>query len=463
MPPDLAQYLKAESQLVATWRGKPVIAIADAYAPGLPLLAELATAGASVRGVVCRTAAQDTECASVPVWAADRHGFNLERWEFPLWPNHCPPALLRWLAEVDPSGRAAAIGDSQTAVPDLAGRRIYGYRRTEWVRFEDKTLVDEVFADLEVRAPRAVVIDPATEDPEALFADLASSKGVVVSLDTSSGVHGGASGVKSAMTASSLARALSWASTCSHRVRVAEFVCGLPCSAIGVCLPAGVFTFDPFELIVLQRPGEGSFTFCGWSSWWRAPKAAAEAITVACARVGRHLADTAAYGGFYCIDGILGREGFVATEINPRFAAGLDPAAFAPVPLRLLNKALHEHDEALGGLALCGICDRARQLMRGSAASDIHYSPVRAGTLTADVRLTAELSDSGRRIAVSIRASENTSSANPAPSHLPAVECVGRGMPVGPAVSRLLTRIEGVPVDSPGGCAEHQAPAGPSL
>lgn len=58
---------------------------------------------------------------------------------------------------------------------------------------------------------------------------------------------------------------------------------------------------------------------------------------------GEELARSVGVRGFYCLDGLLGPEGFVATELNPRQASGLGlRAAWPDFPDYLFARAVQE-------------------------------------------------------------------------------------------------------------------------
>jgi hypothetical protein len=80
-----------------------------------------------------------------------------------LLPAGVLAALDRW----DPAREALVLSPMFNELPEIAGRRVYGPRRPEWRRLEDKVVVDALWDDLGVpRAPSAVV--PA--EPAALRA-----------------------------------------------------------------------------------------------------------------------------------------------------------------------------------------------------------------------------------------------------------------------------------------------------
>src|SRR4029450_3451537 len=64
-----------------------------------------------------------------------------------LLPDEVLAALDRW----DPEREALVLSPMFNELPEIAGRRVYGPRRSEWRRLEDKAVVDELWDDLGVR------------------------------------------------------------------------------------------------------------------------------------------------------------------------------------------------------------------------------------------------------------------------------------------------------------------------
>jgi hypothetical protein len=71
-----------------------------------------------------------------------------------LLPGDVLAALDRW----DPAREALVLSPMFNELPEIAGRRVYGPRRPEWRRLEDKVVIDALWDDLGVpRAPSEVV------------------------------------------------------------------------------------------------------------------------------------------------------------------------------------------------------------------------------------------------------------------------------------------------------------------
>ena len=77
-----------------------------------------------------------------------------------LLPGEVVAALDRW----DPAREALVLSPMFNELPEIAGRRVYGPRRPEWRRLEDKVVIDALWDDLGVaRAPSEIV--PAEAAP----------------------------------------------------------------------------------------------------------------------------------------------------------------------------------------------------------------------------------------------------------------------------------------------------------
>jgi hypothetical protein len=69
--------------------------------------------------------------------------------------------------------------------------------------------------------------------------------------------------------------------------------------------------------------------YAGCATFWDPSPADREQMRDAARRLGEHLRDRVAYRGCFTLDGIMGPDGFVATECNPRPGAGMGYAATA--------------------------------------------------------------------------------------------------------------------------------------
>jgi hypothetical protein len=287
----------------------------------------------------------DAECLSLEV---DVSGLSLHQ---SIQRSHEAFAdLPAWLVErldgFDPEHRALALGDFLNELIELAGRPFLAYRRPDWVRLDDKTVVDAFWDRAGVaRAPSRVV--PAEREAVLAVADeLDRGGGVVVAVDSSKGWTGGGAGVRRIRRDGDAEPALSeWT---GQRVRVMPFLEGIPCSIHGIVVAGTVVALRPVEMVVLRRDG-GEFLYCGCSSFWDPPPEGREQMREVARRAGAALRDEVRYRGAFTVDGVMTDEGFLPTELNPRNGAGLVMMARTlddELPLQLLLDALVGEVEA---------------------------------------------------------------------------------------------------------------------
>jgi hypothetical protein len=100
-----------------------------------------------------------------------------------------------------------------------------------------------------------------------------------------------------------------------------------------------VAVFRPVELIVLRSPTAG-LVYAGTATYWDPPAPDRLAMRATARVVGAALRDEVGFRGAFTIDGILSDDGFVATELNPRFGAGLAPIAGETTDLLLVQRAV---------------------------------------------------------------------------------------------------------------------------
>nr|MBA2774472.1 ATP-grasp domain-containing protein [Nocardioidaceae bacterium] len=148
-----------------------------------------------------------------------------------------------------------------------------------------------------------------------------------------------------------------------RRVRVSAFLEGVPCSIHGLCLPDGVVVLRPVELATLRDLDRGRFVYAGMGTTWDPAPADAEQMRGLARALGEHLTRRHGYRGGFGIDGVMTADGFLVTEINPRFSGGLTRLArVAPAAhLELVQvNALLGRDV---GRSAAGIEERAQAML----------------------------------------------------------------------------------------------------
>ena len=280
-----------------------------------------------------------------------------------LLPVEVVAALDRW----DPERQALVLSPMFNELPEIAGRRVYGPRRPEWRRLEDKVVVDALWDDLGVpRAPSAVVPAEAAA-LRAAAARLDRGAGTAWAGDARQGFNGGAHCLRWVRSAEDAAEAAAFLAERCHRARVMPFLEGVPCSIHGMVFPDAVAAFRPVELVTLRKPGSNRLRYAGAATFWDPPAADREAMRELARRVGAGLRDRVGYRGAFTVDGVLAAEGFLPTELNPRLGAGLSVMTrdLPDLPVGLLHAALVEGEPlALGAADLehqvLAVADRTR-------------------------------------------------------------------------------------------------------
>ena len=173
----------------------------------------------------------------------------------------------------------------------------------------------------------------------AACAELDRGAGTVWSGDAREGFNGGGHAVRWIRDGDDGTSAIEFFTDLCDRVRVAPFVEGLSCSVHGFVADDGVAVLRPVELVNLRRPTGDRLQYAGCATFWDPPDADRAEMRAAGRRLGEHLRATVAYRGFFTLDGILGADGFVATECNPRPGAGLGyiTTALPEFPLDLVQ------------------------------------------------------------------------------------------------------------------------------
>jgi ATP-grasp domain-containing protein len=207
---------------------------------------------------------------------------------------------------------------------------------------EDKVAVDAFWDRAGVaRAPAAIVL-PNLADVAEAASGLDRGRGVVVAADAREGIHGGAEGLRWAQDDTELAEATDFLRAISDRVRVMPFVEGIPFSIHGIVFPDHVVTVRPVEMVTLRQSPR--LRYCGAATFWDPAQHRRTEMREVARRVEETLRETIGYRGAFTIDGVMTEQGFLPTELNPRFGAGLGVIGRATpeLPLGLLQLAIVE-------------------------------------------------------------------------------------------------------------------------
>lgn len=280
-----------------------------------------------------------------------------------------PPEVMARVDAFDPGREAAVLGTFLARGAPQLGRPLFGARRPAWNALEDKVIIDRVFEEAGVRvAPWRVVPAERASLEEAARA-LDRGEGTVWAGDARQGFHGGATLTFLVRTPEDAAAAAQTLSERCDRARVTPFLEGIPCSIHGWVLPDGIAVFRPCEMLVLRRPQHPYFFYAQAATTWDPPAWGRAQMREVGRRAGVWLRENVDFRGVFTVDGVMTADGFLPTELNPRFGAALMVLGrtLPDLPLVLLHHASIEglpidwRAEALEALVV-GEADRTRQL-----------------------------------------------------------------------------------------------------
>jgi hypothetical protein len=240
-----------------------------------------------------------------------------------------PSEVVRAVDRFDPDGTALLLIATVEAAQRLGDRAAYGPRHAAWVALEDKTVCDALFDAAGVPRPPSRVVPASLGELRAAANSLDRGAGTVWAGDAREGFNGGGTYVRWVHGDDDGSGASRFFAAHCDRVRVAPFVDGLSCSVHGFVTDDGVAVFRPVELINLRRESGDQLQYAGCATFWDPASTDRELMRAAARRLGEHLRDRVEYRGCFTLDGIMGPDGFVATECNPRPGAGMGYAATA--------------------------------------------------------------------------------------------------------------------------------------
>lgn len=223
----------------------------------------------------------------------------------------------------DPAREALVLPTFLDVAIDIAGRPSWSGRPDEWLALEDKTLVDDLWRSACIdHAPSVVVESEETALVEAARR-LDEGSGTVWAGDNREGWHGGADCTRFVPDPERAGETVSFMGDHADRVRVMPFLEGVPCSIHAMVFADDIAVFRPVEMLVFRVPESDRFLYSGVATTWDPPTRIRDQMREAGRRVGSHLRDLVGFRGALTIDGVATREGFLPTELNPRFGAGL--------------------------------------------------------------------------------------------------------------------------------------------
>ncbi len=251
-------------------------------------------------------------------------------------PSSALDAIERW----DPDRSARVLGSFLDTELSIAGRRTWAARPEGWLALEDKTAVDEIWEAAGVDHAPSVVV--AARGDELVAAARRLGGGATVwAGDNREGWHGGAEYTRFVADAGDATSSIEFMATHCDRVRVMPYLDGVPCSIHGMVFPDAVAAFRPIEMVVFRTPGSDRFRYGSVSTSWDPPDDVREEMRAAARRVGTLLRERVGFRGVFTMDGVAAADGWLPTELNPRFGAGLGPVArAADLPILGISRLL---------------------------------------------------------------------------------------------------------------------------
>lgn len=234
-----------------------------------------------------------------------------------------PPEAQAAVDRYDPDRRALVLTTFLVHARRIGGRPRYAPPEDAWRALEDKVIIDAFFEAAGVPVAPWRVVPARLEALREAAAALDEGAGTVWAGDAREGFNGGASYVRWVRDQAQAREAADFFAARCDRARVMPFLDGIPCSIHGVVFPEFVMALRPCEMLVLRRPGEARFQYCGVGSTWDPPDADREGMRALARRVGERLRRVFGYRGAFTIDGVMTRQGFRPTELNPRVGAAL--------------------------------------------------------------------------------------------------------------------------------------------
>lgn len=253
--------------------------------------------------------------------------------------HRLPDEVVAKVQAWDPDGTALVFGSWLDVDGDIAGRPQFGGRPREWAALEDKIAILRVWQDAGIEYQPAMVVPLEIDALEKANRSVGDGHPVVVTADNHGGWHGGAEMSRIAWEPGDLEAIVDDFHDQAKSVRVMPFLEGIPCSIHGTVFPDHVLTIRPVESLTLVE--RRRFRYAGTASYWVPDEDHVVAMQEKAVRLGRHLQKTLGYRGTFTLDGVLTADGFMPTEVNPRFGVGLGVlTSVAGVSLSLIDKLL---------------------------------------------------------------------------------------------------------------------------
>lgn len=246
--------------------------------------------------------------------------------------------------DFDPQHEANVLSTIFCSGENVADRPVFGAREKPWRDLEDKTIVDALWDAAGVPRAECAIVPAQLDALTRAAARLDLGAGTVWVADNKHGWHGGGKMLRWVRTPTEATAAHAFLAGCSDVVRVMPFLEGIPCSIHGWNFPNTTIGLRPCEMLVFRRPNSDKLVYAGAATCWTPPEADRVAMRDMVVGVGEHLRQTVGYRGSFTVDGVMTANGFLPTELNPRFggAIGRMAQSMPELPLYLLHLATAE-------------------------------------------------------------------------------------------------------------------------
>jgi hypothetical protein len=250
-----------------------------------------------------------------------------------------PRTVIDRLDQYDSGHKATVLMSSLYAHQTVGGRTVLANRKKEWLDLEDKTVIDSHLDRVGIDRIRSVVVASTAKSLRSKVKNLDEGLGTVWAGDSKQGYNGGASYIRIVRDPYSFKAATRFFSDRCNRIRVSPFVEGIPCSIHGIVFKNAVIALRPVEMLVFEVARKNKFIFAGSATFWDPPPDGRKKMRDFAKRIGTYLRDQHQFLGTFTLDGIFSKNGFVATEVNPRYGAAMPVInqSIPRLPLSLLD------------------------------------------------------------------------------------------------------------------------------
>ena len=308
------------------YRGRKWIVVSDSAAGATAFVQRILDAGADSVMVVAGTTGTGPQPSGVELFVVGTIGATIMGGIRAFADAIISPSeeMCAAITAFDPAQQASVLTSYLIPAADLCGRPVYGGARPAWKALEDKIVIDELWRRAGVpTAPSRIVGSQDVAAVRSAVAELSIDGSAVVVADNAEGWHGGAEYTRYLAPDRDWSEALAFFAEHAHRVRVMQFLQGVPCSIHGLVAQQQVLAFRPVEMLVYRQPGSSRFVYAGMATLWDPPIHVRQEMRQIVRQVGSLIRDEVGYRGAFGIDGVLTSDGFRPTELNPRLTGGL--------------------------------------------------------------------------------------------------------------------------------------------